>query len=125
MSQFGSKGEVELVDYDYSKKESVNKGTVSLWLLSKSLKAEDLVYLLDNWLNGKCGSPFPTGVKMGKLFMETHRTLQGMIVNLCLGILCGLAETDSRWTDPRNEKAITLAKLVKGVVDEHGTQMLI
>lgn len=116
--------EVELVDYDYSKNEKVSKGMVSLYLVAKSLSIKHVAYLLDNWVN-LGGKGWREGLELGKLFQTTHRTLQGSLVNLCLGILCGLAETDLRWTDPRNEQAIKLAKQVKQVVDDNGIQPFI
>lgn len=106
MSHFGSAGKVELKEYDYDARQTISRGEVSLWLLAKNLKLEDLCYLLDEWVNVHGSSVYRTGEQMGQKFQETHRTLQGLLTNLCLSILVGLGRQELRFTDDRNRRAV-------------------
>jgi len=100
MPSFGSKGEI----------------TVNLRTVAKNLKTEDLAYILDSWINTNGSSAFKTGKELGQMFRETHRTLQGLLVNMCLGILAGISEQE--YTDPRNQRAIQTAKEITRQVTE-------
>jgi hypothetical protein len=117
MPLFGSTGKVELKSYNYDTKQVESEGEVSLWLVSKNMKLEDLCYLLDEWINCNGSSGFRTGQRMGQKFQETHRTLQGLLVNWALGILVGLAEQDPRFTDARNKTAVETAIKIKEMLE--------
>jgi hypothetical protein len=118
MPNFGSTGSVELREYNYDTNQYDSKGEVNLGALAKCLKPQDVALILDHWVNGVCGNPYGNGQKMGRMFQETHRTLQGCLTNLALGILAGMGEADPRYTDPRNETAVATANKVKALVDD-------
>jgi len=106
---------VTITNYNYDTKQTeVVVKDLSIHLLSKSIKAEHLAALLDGFLNSY-DNQFKQGEKVGTLFMETHRTLQGCFVNFLLGCLVGIAKTE--YTDPRNEVAIAASKEVKRLLD--------
>ena len=107
---------ITITNYNYDTKQSeVVVEDLSIHLLSKSIEVEHLAGLLDGFLNSY-GNQFKQGEKVGTLFMETHRTLQGCFVNFLLGCLVGIAKTE--YTDPRNEKAIFTAQAVARLVIE-------
>lgn len=92
--------------------------------LGKRITDGQLAYLLENALN-VMPDAFGRGQRIGRLLCQTHRTLQGCAVNMMLGILCGFAETDEKFTDPRNEYAIKIAKKVADLVNTDGIQLFI
>lgn len=115
MSSWQLQHTVELTKYDYDTKEVKNLGKVDLHTLVHCLSLENLAFILDSFCNSY-DPGFPKGVKLGQMFQETHRTLQGVITNFCLGILVGLGQNvDLRFgCDPRNQKAIeTCQKIAK------------
>lgn len=118
MSHFDSTGKVELKEYDYDLNQTISRGEVNLWLLAKNLKAEDLCYLLDEWVNMHGSSAFNTGEKMGRKFQETHRTLQGLLTNLCLGILTGLGRQELRFADDRNRRAVQACQKIGKLLED-------
>lgn len=110
-----SKNTITIKQHNYTTNETELIGEVSTHALVRCVNTEQLAELLDDWVNIHTG--FQNGLKMGRIFQETHRTLQGQLVNLALGILVGLGETDPRYTDPRNEFAIKAANKVKEMVE--------
>lgn len=106
---------VTVKQHNYTTNETEVLATVSTHALARCLNTEQLAELLDDWVNIHTG--FQNGLKMGRTFQGTHRTLQGQLVNLALGILVGLGETDPRRTDARNEYAIQAANKVKAMVE--------
>lgn len=117
--------EVTVTRYDYDTKETEEVATVSLYLLSRSMKEEHLYALLDQWTNSY-SSGLRRGERIGKMFQNSHRTLQGTLVNFALGLLKGISdfseweekngwdeqEALERLTDPRNRTAVEAARKV-------------
>ncbi len=81
---------------------------VSMYVLARVIKADDLAELIDSFLNG-FGSE-ESGYEIGKKLRFTHRTLQRLVILFALDILRGISEQES-W-DARNEFAIQAAKKV-------------
>jgi len=88
---------------------------VSLYMLKRALTSDNFTYLFSDWLNSG-GKGFGAGVVMGLNLTSDHRTLQGLAVEYCLGILAGLAQQEH--TDARNETAIATAKEILRLLDE-------
>ena len=101
--------EIKLQKYDYEKKETVNLGTVSSYILGKCISDEELASLLETHLND-FSKGFESGKAVGEELCEIHRTLQRTAVLWAIGVICGLA--DQQYTDPRNNAAITAAKQI-------------
>jgi hypothetical protein len=108
---------VKLKKYDYDKREMVEAGEVSLYLVAKNLDAEQLAKLLDDYCNNM-RSGYKRGVETGHELRRHHRTLQRSIIVELVGIIAGLSEQD--YTDARNEQAVELAKKIKALYEEHG-----
>lgn len=109
--------EVELLSWNYDTKQSESKGVVNLWLLAKNLNVKQFAAVLDDWLNSG-GKGFRDGAEIGKLMTQSHRTLQGLFIQWCLGLIIGFAKnSDPRWTDPRNEVAVRTAIKIKDLYE--------
>lgn len=108
---------VTLKQFNYETNQVDDLGEVDTRTIAKNLSYVQMADLLESWLNSG-SSAFGSGEKMGRIFQETHRTLQGLITNMALGILSGLGETDPRWTDPRNKQAIVSCNTIKKMIDD-------
>lgn len=64
---------------------------------------------------------YKTGVEIGQELQNSHRTLQGTIFRVLLGIIVGLSE--EKWTDPRNEIAIENAKKIAKMLEDGTLKM--
>lgn len=84
--------------------------------LARSMDAEQMAGVIDDWLNNIAREGFNSGKEIGHTLRTTHRTLQRSAVLMAFGILAGLAEQD--YTDPRNEDAIKSAKVVAQMLAE-------
>lgn len=112
-----SKYELELTHYDYDEKETVSDGAVSIRDIARALDPETLAELLDDYVNN-FSSGYKRGRKTGHALRSHHRTLQRSVITELIGVISGLSEQE--YTDPRNEKAIELAKKVKALYEEYG-----
>jgi len=92
-------------NYDENKMETV--GEVSPYLLGKSMTEKDFARVISEFLNIG-GKDYQVGIEVGKIERSDHRTLQGLLVRFCLGVIVGLSEQD--YTDARNEKVVALGK---------------
>jgi hypothetical protein len=61
------------------------------------------------------------GLEIGRNFQREHRTLQGSIIRLCLGIIIGLSE--QKYTDPRNEVPVSMAKEIAKQIEDGDLKM--
>ena len=101
---------VDLIDSEY---KTIGEGTVSIRDLAGALRqAEqaDVAELLSDYCN-RLAATYPVGIEIGRALQEKHRTLQGTVLNLCLGILIGIGE-NVRYTDPRNEVAVKTSQQI-------------
>jgi hypothetical protein len=114
------KYEVEIKDYDYDLKETVSKGKVSIYLFAKSMTFDNFVYLFSEYLN-LGGKDFRNGLKVGESFCSEHRTLQGLAVRFCLGIIVGLSKQE--YTDARNETAVNACKKIADMIEKDELKM--
>jgi len=87
---------------------------ISTFSLKRALTTNRFTRLFDDWLNSG-GKNFGEGVQIGLRLRGTHRTLQGLAVNFCLGIICGLAE--QQYADDRNRQAVETAQKISQMVD--------
>ena len=108
---------VQLSHYDYTAKETVSDGEVSIHAIAKALTIEQMAELLDNYVNNYSIS-YGNGVKIGEILRSSHRTLQRSVIVVLTGIISGLAHQE--YTDLRNERAIALASKIEALFGEHG-----
>ena len=110
----------QLKTYDYDKQKTVKKGKVSIYLFAKSMTVENFIYLFSEYMN-LGGKDFRDGLVVGKAFCSEHRTLQGLAVRFCLGIIVGLSKQEH--TDPRNETAVKACKKIAKMIEDDELQM--
>jgi hypothetical protein len=111
---------IALKEYDYDLKETVSKGEVSVHLCAKSMTFENFCYLLSEFMN-MGGKDFRDGLRVGESFHSEHRTLQGLAVRFCLGIIVGLSKQE--YTDARNETAVKACKKIAKMIEDDELQM--
>lgn len=102
-----------LKHYDYDKREEVVEGEVRTYSLVGNMTTENLASFLSEYLN-RGAKNFYYGKDIGEILSREHRTLQGLVVNFCLGVICGFAGQD---TDARNEVAIETANKIKKMIE--------
>lgn len=61
-------------------------------------------------------SPSNMGYKAAETVRRQHRTLQGCVVNFCLGLLAGMADAGEFGTDPRNQTAVNSCVKIKAML---------
>ena len=83
-----------------------------------------LANFIEKNLNGGflSGNPFKSGVQMGIFFTRKHRTLQGMMINWCLGILYGISFGKDE-TDERNEVGVQECAKIADAIDNGGIHL--
>ncbi|HNZ02402.1 MAG TPA: hypothetical protein PKJ34_14400 [Anaerolineaceae bacterium] len=87
--------------------------TISIYLVARSLTAQNFAALLDEYLN-LGGKGYREGREIGLELRSTHRTLQRLVICFALGLIAGLAEQEH--TDPRNATAIQTAKRIAAML---------
>ncbi len=87
--------------------------TISIYLVARSLTAQNFAALLDEYLN-LGGKGYREGREIGLELRNTHRTLQRLVICFALGLIAGLAEQEH--TDPRNATAIQTAKRIAAML---------
>jgi len=88
---------------------------VSLFMLKRGLGVDEFTSLFSDWLNGG-GKGFGSGLAVGLRLRQDHRTLQGLAVEFCVGVLAGLAQQE--YTDARNETAVETAKKIVDLFED-------
>lgn len=82
--------------------------------LRDHITEEQIVDFLDDYMNQFCDE-YKKGQRMGKMLQRSHRTLQGSICRLLVGMLVGMGDTE--YFDARNEKAVALGKQIKAMIE--------
>jgi len=82
--------------------------------ISDHITEGQIVDFLDDYMNCFCDE-YKKGQRMGKMLQRSHRTLQGSICRLLIGMLVGMGDTD--FFDARNEKAVALGKQIKAMIE--------
>lgn len=108
---------ITVKEYNFDTNEVDVKAVVSSRTLARSMDINQLADVLEEWVNFYGGNAFGNGEKMGRLFQESHHTLQGLLTNLALGILSGLGETEYSSTDAGNYQAILACNKIKEMLD--------
>lgn len=92
------------------------KQTAEVYISSfaKSLSNEQFAEMLGDYMNCFCNE-YKKGQEIGKELQNQHRTLQGSVCRLLLGMLVGMGDTE--YFDARNEKAVALGKKLKEMIE--------
>jgi hypothetical protein len=106
--------------YNFETKAYDEKEPVSIHELTSGMGIDEMVAVLSEWCN-KGGKDFHVGLKMGNKLEFEHRTLQGLIGRLCLGILVGLG--NQQFTDARNEAIVALGKQLETMINDGTLKM--
>jgi len=116
------KYEISLTQYNYDTRQTENIGTVHIGTLARSITAEQMATLLENFLNGGRGDSPSAHRIIAQHFTATHRTLQASAVRFHLGIVAQYAkEYQKAWgdsTDPRNENAVRVARKIEAMMED-------
>ena len=95
-------------------KIKVSENEVSTYAVGRSIRIDEFTNLLDTFLNFG-GKGWMSGFQIGLFYRGAHRTLQGLVVEFCFGILAGISKQE--YTDARNETAVAAAKKVTEMRD--------
>lgn len=83
--------------------------------VAKTFTDEQFAEMLGDYMNTYCNE-YQKGQEIGKLLQYQHRTLQGSVARLLLGMLVGIGDT--KYFDERNEKAVALGKQLKEMIEK-------
>lgn len=83
--------------------------------VAKAFTNEQFAEMLGDYMNCFCNE-YKKGQEIGKLLQGQHRTLQGSVASLLLGMLVGIGDTE--YFDARNEKAVALGKQLKEMIEK-------
>lgn len=100
--------------YNSYEPDYVPREPISIHELALGAGIEEMASLLSEWCN-KGAKDFSVGKKVGEQLRGDHRTLQGLVGRLALGILVGLGEQE--YTDARNEKIVAVGKELKRQIE--------
>jgi hypothetical protein len=89
-------------------------GEFSIGMIARSMSVEQFTELYNDFLN-LGGKGYLSGQAVGEQLRFTHRTLQRSAIAFALGIIIGIS--DQKYTDARNETAISTAKKIKELMD--------
>jgi hypothetical protein len=73
---------------------------IDVYDLTKTMTRQNLADILSDWLNMGF-KEYLDGVALGKVLKSENRTIQGVIIRFCLGVIIGLSK-DTEYTDARN-----------------------
>jgi hypothetical protein len=82
--------------------------------VARHITEAQIADLLDDYMN-KFSNEYKEGQRIGKMLQTSHRTLQGSVCRLLLGILVGMSDTE--YFDARNERAVALGKKLKEMIE--------
>lgn len=88
---------------------------VPVYYIAKHITEGQVADLLEDYMN-KFSNEYNEGQRIGKMLQNSHRTLQGSIARLFLGVLVGISDTE--YFDARNEKAVALGKQLKDMIEK-------
>jgi len=95
-------------------KITVGEEELSVRDVAKALTNEQFAEMLGDYMNCFCNE-YKKGQEIGKELQSQHRTLQGSVCRLLLGMLVGIGDTE--YFDARNEKAVALGKQLKTMIE--------
>jgi hypothetical protein len=95
-------------------KITVGEEELSVRDVAKALTNEQFAEMLGDYMNCFCNE-YNKGQEIGQLLQRQHRTLQGSVCRLLLGMLVGIGDTE--YFDARNEKAVALGKQLKAMIE--------
>lgn len=104
---------IQLKHYDYDTKEYIEDGEMTVPQLARCLDAEQMGTLLVDWLNSYT-SAIKSGETIGKIIDESHRTLQGLAVNMMVSALLQIGKDG--YSDPRNQEAVATCSFIRNAV---------
>jgi hypothetical protein len=84
--------------------------------LARAITPEQVGELLSDMCNRMSISSVNMGFIAAEVVRREHRTLQGCVVNFCLGLLAGMAGVGEFGTDPRNQTAINSCVKIKDML---------
>lgn len=87
---------------------------VPVYMVAKHITEEQFADFLDDYEN-KFSNEYEEGKRIGRLLQHHHRTLQGSIIRLCLGIVAGMGE--AKYFDRRNEAGVALGKKLAEMIE--------
>jgi hypothetical protein len=96
-------------------KECPNPVEIYISTVAKAFTNEQFAEMLGDYMNCYCRE-YEKGQEIGTLLQYQHRTSQGSIARLLLSILVGIGDT--QYFDERNEKAVTLGKQLKSMIEK-------
>jgi hypothetical protein len=108
------KYKIKVKIYDKKGKETPNPVEISVHSVAKAFTDEQFAEMLSDYMNCYCNE-YLKGQDIGKLLQCSHRTLQGSIARLFLGVLVGIGDTE--YFDARNEKAVALGKKLRAMIE--------
>lgn len=79
-----------------------------------NLTRQNMADILGEWAN-RGMKDYRDGLALGKLCQNKHRTIQGSIIRICLGIIIGMS-VGVEYTDERNETPIAMGKKLAEMV---------
>jgi len=97
-------------------KITVGEEELSVRDVAKALTNEQFAEMLGDYMNCFCNE-YNKGQEIGQLLQRQHRTLQGSVCRLLLGMLVGIGDTE--YSDPRNEKAVAVGKQLKAMIESN------
>ena len=107
--------EIRLKKYDYRTWETKETGeTVDTWTIAHSMTAENMADLMEEYANYG-GREFRAGQEIGRLLWNTHRHLQHLLVQFCLGIVHEMGK--QKWSDARNEFSLRVCQRVSQLLE--------
>lgn len=106
---------IQLKRYDYEKEETVLDGTTDARTIARNIDADQLAEIVIAYVNINSNA-FAQGQQAGERIVGSHRTIQGLVYNLCLGILVKIGEQG--WPDDRNETAVAGSKKIASMIDK-------
>jgi hypothetical protein len=108
---------ITLTSYNSKTDKREEVGTFTTYDIVRSITLEQLVELLSDFVNAGM-KDYRAGEKVGELFQNEHRTLQGSFIRFCLGAIVGLSKQE--YTDARNETPVEMGKKIAEML-ENGT----
>jgi hypothetical protein len=110
-----SKYKIKVNAYKEGTYEKTGEVEISVNDVGHALREDEkFAEVLGDYMNCFCNE-YNKGQAIGKLLQNQHRTLQGSICRLLLGMLVGMGDTE--YFDARNEKAVALGKKLKEMIE--------
>lgn len=108
------KYKIKVKIYNKKGKECPNPVEIPTRSVAKAFTEEQFAEMLGDYMNGFCNE-YNRGQAIGKQLQTQHRTLQGSVCRLLLGMLVGIGDTE--YFDLRNERAVAVGKKLKEMIE--------